>query len=132
MPLPSCQRRIVRARVSGCGGFGASALARRVGDGHDLPARPCGRKQIRHSGFWSVGQAMLVSGAGGIGLGGGNRRFNARHGGFERLGTHRLLAVWPGWRAGGFRIGEKTLGKLIQAPVKDSIASGNRTQKPDR
>ena len=61
MPVPSCQRRMVRASVSGCGGFGAFALP--LSSATVTSAGPPSRsKPTFHSAFWSVGQAILVSG----------------------------------------------------------------------
>ena len=132
MPVPSCRRRIRRARVSGRGGRGgfASPVASSTSTSAGPPARA---KAIFHSGAWSVGQVTVDERAGRVRPGGGERRVGGHRGSRQRPGAHRarpvgggpLLAL--GWLASN---APNTLGKEIQKPVKLSIASGSRIQKP--
>ena len=118
MPVPSCQRRIVRASVSGCGGFGGVDFGGRVGDGH------FGRPALALEG--DLPFRLLVGRPGDAGQRAGGVAAGGRDGGVRRQsrwlssGCARIACSRLRRRAGAGRIrtGRKPWERLIQAPVK--------------
>ena len=130
MPVPSCQRRIVRARVSGLGGLGGLALP--LASATMTSAGPPLRsKAIFHSAFWSVGQVIVVSAPVAKRLRGGEGLVDARLRASASGRARMRLARGPPARGGArFELAEDLGEADPRAGEADSIASGNRIQKP--